>query len=137
MLVLELLPASMTLPGYPQPNLQPYLPQPNQRALETPGFQRTLDANTLPEGVTVGELEFGSNRFIYTYVNSTSTLGTVAIGLGVLLLLAVGLYLYDSLIGAGSGRREDEEVTPNQFYHYDPYAHSAYDETTRIKRYVA
>ena len=129
MLVLELLPASMTLPGYQQPN---------QRALETPGgLHRTLDANTLPEGVTVGELEFGSNRFIYTYVNSTSALGTVAIGLGVLLLLAVGLYLYDSLVGAGSGRREDEEVTANQFYHYDPYAHSAYDETTRIKRYVA
>ena len=110
-------------------------PQPNQRALETPS-QRTLDTGNLPEGVNVGELEIGSSRFVYTYVNSTSIIGTVAIGLGLLLLVAVGLYLYDSLAGSGTSRK-DEEVDSGNFYYYDPYGYSSqYDPTTRIKRLV-
>jgi len=111
-------------------------PQPNQRALESPPSERTLNTGNLPEGVNVGELEIGSSRFVYTYVNSTSIIGTVAIGLGLLLLVAVGLYLYDSFVGGGTSRK-DEEVDSGNFYYYDPYVYgSQYDPTTRIKRYV-
>ena len=124
LLALLLLPATLAVP------------QPNQRALESHTYKQRTLLTPIPEGVQVGQLEIGSSRFVYTYVNSTSIIGTVAIGLGVLLMVAVGLYLYDLYIGGGS-RRADETVDGAGFEYYDPYSNTAaslYDPTTRIKR---
>jgi hypothetical protein len=134
--MLPLLPALLLLPASTLASPA----YPNQRALEIPTekLEQELRSVTqyIPQGVNVGEVDLFGGRFIYTYVNSTSILGTVALGLAAFLLVAVGLYLYDIYIG-GSTSRGDEDAGSTEYYHYDPYGYSSlYDSTTRIRRYV-
>ena len=94
---------------------------------------RTFYPDNLPQDVAVGAFEIGSQRLLYTYFNSTTLSGGLALVGGSFLLFVLFLYFYD-LAENGSTKRKDEDNINDFIFDYnDPYG---FDPTTRIKRYV-
>ena len=90
---------------------------------------KLFSSGSIPADTTVGEVALGENRFLYTYVNSSSLLTVSALVGGGFLLVAVALYLYDYFLLGGEYNRNDEKVsTQNGFY--NSYGFDA----SRIKR---
>lgn len=94
---------------------------------------RTLQSSSLPEDVAVGAIEIANQRLLYTYFNSTTLSGGLALVAGSFLVFVIFLYFYD-LAENGNKRSDDSEDSINdvKFDYNDPYGY--YDHTTRIKR---
>ena len=91
-------------------------------------------AENLPNDVAVGALEIGSQRLLYTYFNSTTLSGGLALVGGATLLFVIFLYFYD--IAENGTKRKDsgDSINDFNFDYNDPYGYI--DMTTRIRRYV-
>ena len=101
--------------------------------LAAPRAHATLSPADLAEDVAVGAIELGSQRLLYTYFNSTTLSGGLALVGGAMLLFVVFLYFYD-LAENGSTKRNDggDSVHDASFDYNDPYGY--FDPTTRIRR---
>ena len=93
---------------------------------------RTLQTS-LPQDVAVGAFEIANQRLLYTYFNSTTLSGGLALVGGSFLLFVIFLYFYD--LAENGNKRSDENgesINDVSFDYSDPYGY--YDPTTRIKR---
>ena len=95
---------------------------------------RTLTQDNLPQDVAVGALEIGSQRLIYTYFNSTTLSGGLALVGVAFLAFVVFLYFYDIAENGSNKRQDDVPVNDASFDYNDPYGYI--DSTTRLRRYV-
>jgi len=95
---------------------------------------RTLQSSSLPQDVAVGAIEIANQRLLYTYFNSTTLSGGLALVAGSFLVFVIFLYFYD-LAENGNKRSDDsseDSINDVKFDYNDPYGY--YDHTTRIKR---
>lgn len=95
---------------------------------------RTLNPSNLPQDVAVGALEIGSQRLIYTYFNSTTLSGGLALVGVAFLAFVVFLYFYDIAENGSNKRQDDDPINDASFDYNDPYGYI--DPTTRLRRYV-
>ena len=92
---------------------------------------KLFSSSSIPADTTVGEVSLGQNRFLYTYINSSTLLTVSALVGGGFLLVALGLYLYDYfLLGGNSGYNRNDEYVSTQNGVYNSYGFDA----SRIKR---
>lgn len=91
-----------------------------------------ITGSDLPTDVQVGELTLGSQRFLYTYVNSSGLVTAAGMVAGGFLLVAVALFLYDYFVLGGGQSYDRREDLPIPDYDYD----NNYFDASRIRRYV-
>ena len=85
------------------------------------------------DDVNVGEISLGTNRLIYTYLNSSNVVQVLAIGAFIVIGFAIFLYVYDVYLSNGNNERYDHMQGAN-FDYYDPYGYASYHSTSRIRR---
>ena len=94
----------------------------------------TLTPSNLPQDVAVGALEIGSQRLTYTYFNSSTLSGGLALVGVAFLAFVIFLYFYDIAENGSNKRQDNDKINDASFDYNDPYGYI--DSTTRLRRYV-
>jgi hypothetical protein len=72
--------------------------------------------SALDSGVSVGQLNLGSERFLYTYINNTALLTAGALIVVGFVVVAVGLFLYDRFVLGNTDYYAKQDNNDNYYW---------------------